>query len=167
MILRDMTLASCATSREGARLVGNEGYENLIANIPGEARFNAETLKSFLEEYPPIMLARDFQVLDQDYQPIRNGLAMRVGLQYSDAKLKEVRPNGHLLKESPTDGYLVHHNQGTMVQVNIPPDKIHNLHVVKNYCHYSLSFTAAPGCRALQSRIGLVKSKEYRLDNLN
>ena len=130
VIMRDMTLASCATSREGARLVGSEGYEKFIANIQGDARFNAEALKSFLEEYPPTMFSRESQVFDQDYPPIQNGLAMRVGLQYSDAKLNEVRLNGHLLKESPTDGYLVHHNQGTMVQVNIPPDKVHDLHVV-------------------------------------
>ena len=46
------------------------------------------------------------------------------------ARLQEVRHNGHLLEESTTDGYLVHHRQGTVVQVNIPPDKVHDLHVV-------------------------------------
>ena len=57
-------------------------------------------------------------------------LALRLCLQYTDARLKEVRLDGHVLKRSPTDGYRVHHRQGTVVQVNIPPDQVHDLHIV-------------------------------------
>jgi hypothetical protein len=65
-----------------------------------------------------------------DISAIRNGLSLRICLQYRDAKVREVRHNGHFLKPSAADGYLIHHRQGTVVQVNIPPEKVHDLHIV-------------------------------------
>ena len=142
MVLSDTMLASCATTPEGQRLLGvdpetgnGEGREKFLENIKNDKRFNAAALRDFLGDFPPTMFAYSSAVNypkpgGADYSPIRNGLALRVCLQYADASVKEVRHNGHLLAESPTDGYMVHHRQGTAVQVNIPPQKVHDLHVV-------------------------------------
>ena len=34
------------------------------------------------------------------------------------------------MEPSDIDGYFVYHNPGTIVQVNIPPDKVEDFHVV-------------------------------------
>ena len=148
MVLKDTMLASCATTVQGQRLLGidpdigvGEGRERFIANISNDERFNAQVLRSFLDDFPPTRF--DLGTLtshggpvnvnaprQKEYPPIQHGLAMRVCLPHAEDRVKEVRHNGHLLNESPTDGYLVHHRQGTVVQVNIPPEKVHDLHVV-------------------------------------
>ena len=141
IVLKDRMLASCAVTTEGKRLLldpatgKGEGREKFLANIENDSRFNAAALSEFFGDFPPTMFAYDpgldaEKACAEDNAPIRHGLAMRVCLQYRDARLQEVRHNGHLLEESTTDGYLVHHRQGTVVQVNIPPDKVHDLHVV-------------------------------------
>ena len=148
MVLKDTTLASCATTVQGQRLLGidpdtgaGEGRERFIANISDDGRFNAEALRSFLDDFPPTLFDQGTLLphsgpvnasaaRQNEYPPIQHGLAMRVCLLHAGDRVKEVRHNGHLLSESETDGYLVHHRQGTVVQVNIPPDKVHDLHVV-------------------------------------
>lgn len=137
MVLRNSMLASCATTQAGQRLLGvdpqtgkGSGPETFLGIIQSDQRFNAPALRDFLASYPPTMFAYRSGPIEKDEGLLRHGLALRVCLQYADADIGEVRQNGHLLEQSPTDGYLLHHRQGTVVQVNIPPDKVHDLHVV-------------------------------------
>lgn len=133
---------SCATTSEGLRLLGvdpktgrGEGVGRFLAMIERDERFNADALRTFFRDYPSddfarLLLYNAPRIGSEDESPIRNGLALRLHLQHAEAKIEEVRLNGHLLGESATDGYLVKRCQGTAVHVSIPPGKVHDLHVV-------------------------------------
>ena len=134
-ILRDKMMAVVATTPAGARLVGSSGLEKFLARLDKDSRFNAQPIAEFLRDYPTTlgeMLLKPSKGLRSwhNTRPVRNGLSLRLCLQYRDARLKEVRLNGHPLGRSATSGYTVHRRQGTVVQVNIPPKKVHDLHVV-------------------------------------
>ncbi len=55
------------------------------------------------------------------HSPLEHGIAARLWIPYEDAVLKDVRVNGHRIAPSATDGYMVKHGPGTIVQFNIPP----------------------------------------------
>jgi len=148
MVLKDMMMASCATTPYGQRILGIDpdtgvggSREIFLSNISDDQRFDYHAINSFLNDFPPTLFDKGTVTphagpvnvnssRQKVYPPIRNGLAMRVCLPHAEDRVKEVRHNGHLLNESQTDGYLVHHRQGTVVQVNIPPQKVHDLHLI-------------------------------------
>ena len=66
--------------------------------------------------------------------PPRHGLALRLHIPYADAEIEEVRLDGHLIKPSAREGYQMWGNPGTTVQVNIPPGKVADFHIVT--CRY-------------------------------
>ena len=134
-ILRDKMMAVVATTAAGARLVGNRGLEPCLNRISKDSRFDSTPIVEFLKDYPTTLGQQSLKPGTglkrwHNAPPVRNGLALRLCLQYKDARLKELRLNGHRLKRSAIDGYQVHHRQGTVVQVNIPPGKVHDLHFV-------------------------------------
>ena len=68
-------------------------------------------------------------------KPIEHGLALRLYIPYNDARILDARIDGHAIEPSPTDGYSIRREPGTIIQFNIPPGKVHGLHMVT--CQYS------------------------------
>jgi hypothetical protein len=62
--------------------------------------------------------------------PIRNGMAMRVSIPYIGAEIYDTRIDGEEVGLSQVDGYMVRRGPGTIVQFNIPPEKVRGLHMV-------------------------------------
>ena len=77
--------------------------------------------------------------------PIKHGLALRLYVPYPDAKLTDVRIDGKPVNESATDGYVIRRNGGTIVQFNIPPEKVGDIHVVT--CQYEAEKKTPRGFR--------------------
>lgn len=78
--------------------------------------------------------------------PPENGMAIRLFIPYLDAAITEVRLDGHRLAKSVTDGYDVIRDGGTVVQVNIPPEKLGEFHIVT--CNYETSAVRYSGFTA-------------------
>ena len=67
-------------------------------------------------------------------RPIEHGLVIRLLVNDSKAKITEVRLDGHLLKESDTDGYTVRRSPETVVEIASPPAKVRDFHIAS--CFY-------------------------------
>ena len=104
--------------------------EPMFARLKQNPRFDGDALDEFLR----LSVSRQVTWPQAEYEgpaePIRNGLAIRLRLPHPDVKFKHLRLDGHIMEPSDVDGYFVYHNPGTIVQVNIPPGKVEDFHVV-------------------------------------
>ena len=121
----------------------------LADKISKSSDFNARPVLKFLDEVAHLTLdnARSKPVVREaglsafvgsakpdQWKPIKNGAAMRLTLPFPKARIKHLTLNGYPVKESATDGYSISHEACTIVQINIPPAKVRDLHVVT--CEY-------------------------------
>jgi hypothetical protein len=63
-------------------------------------------------------------------EPIVNGLSLRLFIPYVDAEVYDVSIDGKPVEKSEVDGYMLIRNPGTILQFNIPPDSVGDLHIV-------------------------------------
>ena len=63
-------------------------------------------------------------------EPIKNGMSMRLFIPYKDAEIYEACIDGYEVNQSEVDGYIVRSGPGTIVQFNIPPNKVGEIHIV-------------------------------------
>jgi len=61
---------------------------------------------------------------------IYNGMNIRLHLPFDNVSVKQLLLDGHPIKQSLADGYTLHHNPGTIVDVAIPPGKVKAVHIV-------------------------------------
>ena len=64
------------------------------------------------------------------YDTVHHGLTLQIYIPYPNAKITEIRLDGHPIPRSPVEGYGTYHNPGTTVEAAIPPGKAHHLHVL-------------------------------------
>ena len=62
--------------------------------------------------------------------PVKHGMSIRLWVQYKDAEIIEVCIDGHKVNQSEVEGYMVRRGPGTIVQFNIPPGKVREVHFV-------------------------------------
>ncbi len=138
---RDGVVAFVSTTPESRNLYAPGGessapnlnepnLEPMFAKLKQNPRFNGDAL----EEYLGLTVSRQVTWPQAEYEgpaePIQNGLAIRLRLPHPDVTFKHLRLDGHIMEPSDVDGYFVYHNPGTIVQVNIPPGKVEDFHVV-------------------------------------
>ena len=129
-------LSLCATTtRASEKWIGNGTKKDLLANLSKHKTMKIEYIKEFVKGLQMAMTTPPHYSLGYKSgavsdAPIRNGLSMRVHIPYRDAKIYDARIDGYQAKQSEVDGYLVRSDPGTIVQFNISPDKVGEVHVV-------------------------------------
>ena len=114
-------------------------FEVLLSRLRGHRRFNLKQITEFIgasavEQYHCFSASA---VTRRRCEPLRHGLGFRLFLPDGGAKVRQVHLDGHRLSKSTTDGYLAWAGSGTTVQVNIPPRKVKDFHIVP--CRYQQS----------------------------
>jgi hypothetical protein len=123
-------MAFCATTPAGAALLSDKPIEKIAARLKDHPDFDAGEIARFVDTTPAVNAECSGAGKAEGASPIENGLAIRLLIPYREAKLAHLRLNGYPIDESPIDGYVVYRNPGTIVQVNIPPGRVNDLHIV-------------------------------------
>jgi len=141
----DKLMAVCATTVEASkRWIGDGKMETLLDNLKSHFRIDQDYIATFLDgtimtklQSPP-HYTQGYDPSSASDEPISNGVAVRLyipfPIPFPDAEIIDARIDGQAADESAHDGFLVRHNPGTIVQFNIPPKKVRELHIVT--CHY-------------------------------
>ena len=127
---RGTMMAFCATTPEGASLLADKRIESIAETLKGNPDFDAEEIARFVDTTPAVNAECSGAGKAEGASPIENGLAIRLLIPYRKAKITHLRLNGRPVEESPTDGYVVYRNPGSIVQVNVPPGEVKDLHIV-------------------------------------
>lgn len=129
------------------RIAGDKKLDAVVERLRDEPGYDVEAIADFIETTPAINAALTGPMKAEAEEPtINSGVVLRLLIPYPDAQLTHLRLDGNGLAESDTDGYRVHHNPGTIVEVAIPPGKVKPFHVVT--CAYSSAADRRPGFRA-------------------
>ncbi|RQP10308.1 MAG: hypothetical protein EAS52_22905 [Parapedobacter sp.] len=126
-------------NEKGAAMMSTN-FATFYERLATDKSINIEQIQSFIEYGPEIKIAFEPGIPDQASLsgPVENGLALRLRLPYSDAKIEHLALNGHSLKESAVDGYQFWKADGFLqVHVNIPPEKAKSLDIAILTCSYS------------------------------
>lgn len=125
---RGTMMAFCATNDRGAEYLQPKTIGEVLDGLEGVPGFDLPALRDFHRRTP----ARNAATMTDGGpgEPIEHGLAIRLLIPYRDAEITHLALNGHPLAQSPRDGYQVRRDPGTVVQVNIPPGEVRDLHIV-------------------------------------
>ena len=141
--------AVCATNVPAAeKWIGDGKLPGVWDRLESHEQIDAKYLKDFSEDtlWKRVSYPMWFNRKNKSIAPIKHGLAVRLYVPYPDAKLTDTRIDGKPVEESATDGYVVRRNGGTIVQFNIPPEKVVDIHVVT--CQYEAKKKSPRGFRA-------------------
>lgn len=137
-------MAVCATNVPAVnRWIVDGTMPTILKRIKDHPQIDAAAIERFAGGAIPIkrftnpkknIHIRGYNPKNTSEEPIKHGLAMRLFIPYLDAQVVDARINGHPVTESATDGYQVRHDPGTIVQFNIPPGKVGDIHFVT--CEY-------------------------------
>jgi len=127
---RDTYIVATAAAAAESLDADKAAFLEHIAHLPG---LRGDAVAAFSNAGPEIKLAiqrgrsgnrRPAAEPRNAAAGIQHGLGLRLRLPYRKPELLDLRLNGRLLPESPTDGYQSWYGNGfTQVQVNIPPEK--------------------------------------------
>jgi hypothetical protein len=134
---RGSIMAFCATTPEaGQRYIKPGKVDLLVDTLRDSAQFDAAALADFAERMPAYDLKPRYfgSTPSGQAEPIRSGLVLRLLIPYQDARVTEIRLDGHPIEPSDIDGYQLRTNPGTILEVSIPPEKVKPLHVAT--CFY-------------------------------
>ncbi len=130
------------TDDAAKRIASSKGYldkPQFLTTIKNHPGFHSEAIEAFFNLGPETYLKLDENKQPgwSNREPIRHGLALRLRLSYRNPKLVDVRLNGRILEESPTDGYQRWYGDGyTQLQINIPPEKSSGADLLVVTCGY-------------------------------
>lgn len=137
-IPRDNIMAYVATTPAARSQLRYQKLPDVMQSIRDDPRFNADALADAARRTCATGFGGSKYDIatppEEHVEPIRHGLVLRLLIPYNDAEVSEIRLDGHLLGESATDGYHIHRNPGTIVEIAIPPDKVAEFHIAT--CSY-------------------------------
>lgn len=134
---RGSIMAFCATTPEaGQRYIKPRKIEAFLDRLEENDQFNVTALTDFTQRMPAQKLLPHYlgSAAGDEAEPIQNGLVMRLLIPYHDARVTEIRLDGHRIEPSDTDGYQLRTSPGTILEISIPPEKVKPLHVAT--CFY-------------------------------
>ena len=126
----------CATTTKGSdKWIGNGSKKVLLATAVGLEHINFRQVTEFARGLPmavtsPPHYSLGYKTGVVSDEPVKHGMSIRLWIQYKDADISEVCIDGHTVKRSEVDGYMVRRGPGTIVQFNIPPGKVREVHFV-------------------------------------
>ena len=126
----------CATTTKASeKWIGNGTKKVLLSNVAGLKYVNFSQIAEFARGIPMAVtspphysLGYKTGVVSDD--PVKHGMSIRLWVQYKDAEIIEVCIDGHKVNQSEVEGYMVRRGPGTIVQFNIPPGKVREVHFV-------------------------------------
>jgi len=130
-------MAVCATTPPAAtQFLDPSTVSGLVEKLKNDSRYDAKALADVANRIPAENFLPQYRgaAPNGSFEPIKNGLVIRLLVPDRDAEVSEIRLDGHLVQPSDTDGYHIRHNPGTIVEIAVPPDKVRELHVVS--CFY-------------------------------
>ena len=130
------SLAVAITAKGAALLDPNP--DKFLANLEACPGFDVRALRAFVKVGPEKKLYFEKAEKPPQDRPLGTGLALRLRIPYRGLDLCDLRLNGHLLNESPTDGFQRWYGDGfTHVQINVPPDKARKADLLFITCAYA------------------------------
>lgn len=139
----------CATTPQAAgRWLGDPSLQRFAMALSAHPRIDDAPIREFVAGWPsgqnhpeaflqmrPNSAAHAKSVRDiasdaptavgQPSSTIQHGIALRLRIQYTGARLTDLRLNGHPITRSELDGYVTWVARGfTYVQINIPPQRL-------------------------------------------
>jgi hypothetical protein len=117
----------------------NADFSSFIDNLKKDPSINVQAIETFIKSGPQIKIASEIPgKTAMRNGPIEKGFGMRLRIPYLDAKVKELRLNGHLLQQSSMDGYETWVGDGYLqLQINVPPSKASVMDIAVVTCEYS------------------------------
>ncbi len=129
-------MSLCATTTGASEeWFGNGTKNDIMARLSKHPKMNHEYLAELVKgravgiRTPP-HYALGYKSGEVTDAPIQNGLAMRVFIPYDDAEIYDTRIDGYPVERSEVNGYIVRQGPGTIVQFNIPPKQVGDVHAV-------------------------------------
>jgi len=135
----------CTDPAARARVFADQKLSPVVEKLGAEKHIDGEAVAAFAETTPALNALQSQPMSKQAAGPIEHGLAVRLLIPYTDAKITHLRLDGHEIAESDTDGYHVRRRPGTIVEVAIPPGKVRAVHVVT--CAYQTKSERHAGFR--------------------
>ncbi len=129
-------LSICATTTAASeKWIGYGTKADIMANLAKHNRIKFDYIEDFVRGLPvsirtPPHYSLGYKSGEVTDAPILNGLAMRLFIPYAGAEVYDARIDGFKVERSEVDGYIVQRGPGTIVQFNIPPNKVSGLHLV-------------------------------------
>ena len=129
-------MSVCATTTNASeKWIGYGTKNDLMSNLAKHKTINYSYIKEFVRGLPmairtPPHYSLGYKSGTVSDSPIKHGMSMRLFIPYNDAEVYEVRVDGHEVKRSEVDGYMIRSGPGTVVQFNIPPNKVGEIHLV-------------------------------------
>ena len=126
----------CATTTKASeKWIGNGTKKVLLARAAGLKHVNFSQVAEFAQGVPmavtsPPHYSLGYKTGVVSDEPVKYGMSIRLWVQYKDAEIIEVCVDGHKVNQSEVDGYMVRRGPGTIVQFNIPPSKVREVHFV-------------------------------------
>lgn len=108
----------------------------VLERMRGDNRFDMDAIESFFKDCPSTHAAVQYpqEPPTASADPPSRGLALRLHIPYADAEVRDLRLDGHPLDRDEADGWHAWGGPGQTVQVNIPPGKTRDFHLVT--CRY-------------------------------
>ena len=120
----------CTDPAVRKRIFTDKTLSNVVEKLGAEAHINGEAVSAFARRTPALNATQSGGSAEQTAEPIEHGMVVRLLIPYADASLTHLRLDGHEIARSDTDGYDVRRAPGTIVEVAIPPGKVHAVHVI-------------------------------------
>lgn len=145
---RDTLMGYISTRGAQSNGITNRRVSKVIESLKGNPQFDTEGLRSAASRFPYGAFGGqrpERKVLEGALAegPIEHGMVLRLLVPYGDAKITEVRLDGHLLQESDNEGYHLTRSPGVIVEIPIPPGKVRDFHIVS--CNYDTPTQRRPG----------------------
>jgi len=136
----------CATSSQAAARLGDRTLRGFLSGLGACPGMDAAPIRALFADYPtgagqwgaqPNLYLTGGEDMASGAYPIEHGLALRVRIPYPEARLLDLRLNGHPVPSSETDGYLTWRAKGFVyVQVNVPPRRTRTEDLFIVTCRY-------------------------------
>lgn len=135
---RGRMMGYVSTTEQGFRATRGK-VAQVIAKLRGDPRFDVDGLAAAAEfPYQGFSVPREHYKPSTgaiDSGPIEHGIVLRLLIPYADARITEVTLDGRPIRESDDDaGYHLRRGPGTIIEVAIPPGRVHDFHIVS--CSY-------------------------------
>ncbi|MGC9319918.1 MAG: M14 family zinc carboxypeptidase [Armatimonadota bacterium] len=125
---RGTIMAFCATNARGALYLEPEEIGDILDGLEDVEGFDLPALRQFSQRTPAERVLPTGA--GNAGEPMEHGLAIRLLIPHRECRIRHLALDGRPVALSRTRGYQLWRNPGTIVQVNIPPGEVGDLHIV-------------------------------------
>lgn len=122
---------------EGSKMM-ESNLTSFVNNLRSDTSINATSIEAYIKKGPERILSIEKSIKTALLQGrIQNGLGLRLRIPYANAKIEDIRLNGHALQKNSSDGYETWIGDGYLqVQINVPPQKASRMDIAIVTCEY-------------------------------